>query len=252
MIECRDVYKSYGAIKVLKGITLTIGKGETFAIIGPNGAGKTTLFKVITGESRANSGSIHFEGEEITGLSASARVTRGLGRTFQVARILAGNTVLENLIIAVEARQRNLGVKPAWWRLGPAPDVVDEARALARRITMADKLDLSASFLSHGDRKRLEMGMTLALKPRVLMMDEPTAGMSPSDRHDIVNVIKRLRDEEGLTIMLTEHDMDVVSDLSDRVMVMNYGETVATGSMEEIRANPAVREIYLGEEADHA
>jgi branched-chain amino acid transport system ATP-binding protein len=252
VIECRNICKSYGPIEVLKGISLTIGQGETFAIIGPNGAGKTTFFRVVTGESPPNSGSVHLEGEDITRLSASARVRRGFGRTFQVARILGGNSVLENLVIAIEARQRNAGNAPSRWRLGPAPEVLAEATILARRIALAGKLESPASTLSHGDRKRLELGMTLALKPRVLLMDEPTAGMSPSDRLAIVAVVKRLRDEEGLTVVLTEHDMDVVADLSDRVMVMNYGEPVAVGTTAEIRADPSVREIYLGEESAHA
>jgi branched-chain amino acid transport system ATP-binding protein len=252
VIECRDIYKSYGRISVLKGISLSVAQGETFAIIGPNGAGKTTLFKVMTGESPVNSGTVHFRGEDITKLSASDRVARGFGRTFQVARILAGNTVLENLTIAIEARQRNAGARSAWLRLAPAPEIVTEARELARRIALGAKLDQLASFLSHGDRKRLELGVTLALRPSVLMMDEPTAGMSPSDRSDIVQVIKNLRKEEKLTIILTEHDMDVVTSLSDRVMVMNYGETIAIGNMEEVRSNPSVREIYLGEEVLHA
>lgn len=252
MIECSDIYKSYGKIAVLKGISLSVAQGETFAIIGPNGAGKTTFFKVVTGESPANSGSVRFNGEDITNLSASARVARGFGRTFQVARILPGNTVLDNLTIAIEARYRNEGARLGWLRLAPAPEVVTEARDLASRIALAAKLDQLASFLSHGDRKRLELGVTLALRPSVLMMDEPTAGMSPTDRHDILQVIKNLRNEGKLTIMLTEHDMDVVASLSDRVMVMNYGETVAVGTMDEIRSNASVREIYLGEETAHA
>ena len=252
MIECRNIYKSYGKISVLKGISLSVAQGETFSIIGPNGAGKTTFFKVVTGESPVDSGTVHFNGEDITGLSSSARVVRGVGRTFQGARMLPGNTFLENLVISIEAHHRNSGRKTGWFRLAPAAEIVAEARALARRIALAEKEDQLASFLSHGDRKRLELGVTLALRPSVLMMDEPTAGMSPSDRQDIVQVIKRLRDEESLTILLTEHDMNVVASLSDRVMVMNYGETVAIGDMEEIRSNAAVREIYLGEEASHA
>lgn len=247
MIECRAIHKSYGSIEVLKGITVRIETGESFALIGPNGAGKTTLFKVLTGEVPANSGSIHLDDKDITGLNASARVHMGIGRTFQVARIMTNNTVSENLIIAIEARLRS--EKNGFsFRLRPLPSVVDEAQAMAARLGLDSKLHEPASFLSHGDRKRLELGITLSLKPRILMMDEPTAGMSPSDRTSTIDMILRLRDEDKLTIMLTEHDMEVVSNLSDRIMVMNYGEQVAVGTFAEIQQNSAVREIYLGEE----
>ncbi|MDI6028934.1 ABC transporter ATP-binding protein [Corticibacterium sp. UT-5YL-CI-8] len=249
MIECRNIHKSYGAIAVLKGISISVAQGETFALIGPNGAGKTTFFKVLTGETPANSGSILFKGEEISRLNASARVHRGFGRTFQVARILPGNTVLENLVIAVEARLRNQGHRSGFG-LAPGREIVEEAASMARRTDLDDKLHQLASFLSHGDRKRLELGITLSLRPSVLMMDEPTAGMSPSDRRQTIDIILKLRAEEKLTILLTEHDMDVVFGLSDRIMVMNQGEPVAVGTIGEIRTNAAVREIYLGQD-DH-
>jgi len=247
MIECRSIHQSYGTIKVLKGITVRIETGESFALIGPNGAGKTTLFKVLTGEVPANSGTIHMDGRDITSLDASARVHLGVGRTFQVARIMSSNTVSENLIIAIEARMRSRH-EPQPFRLSPSPSVVEEAEAMALRLGLENKLQDPASFLSHGDRKRLELGITLSLKPRILMMDEPTAGMSSADRSSTIDMILRLREEDSLTMMLTEHDMEVVSNLCDRVMVMNYGEQVAVGTFAEIQQNSAVREIYLGEE----
>ncbi|MBZ6079082.1 ABC transporter ATP-binding protein [Microvirga puerhi] len=251
MIECTNIYKNYGAISVLKGISLNVAEQETFTVIGPNGAGKTTLFKVLTGEIPANSGTVTFKGEDITRLSASARVHRGFGRTFQVARVLPSNSVLENIVIALEARARQIERGPLR-QLRPTGRIKDEAVEVARRISLANKLDVPARFLSHGDRKRLELGITLALKPKILMMDEPTAGMSPSDRNATIDIILHVKDEDCLTIMLTEHDMDVVSQLSDRIMVMNYGETIAVGTLSEIRENAAVRDIYLGEEIGDA
>lgn len=251
MIECSKIYKSYGAIPVLKGISLTVAERETFTIIGPNGAGKTTLFKVLTGEVPANAGVVTFNGENITRLSASARVHRGFGRTFQVARILPCNSVLENLIIALEAGARRTE-RRSLLQLRPSDRTGDDAVEIAGRISLLNKMDVPARFLSHGDRKRLELGVTLALKPKILMMDEPTAGMSPGDRNATIDMIVRVKDEDRLTIMLTEHDMDVVAHLSDRIMVMNYGEAIAVGTLSEIRDNAAVRDIYLGEEIGDA
>lgn len=251
MIECANIHKSYGAIPVLKGISLNVAEQETFTVIGPNGAGKTTLFKVLTGEVPANSGTVTFMGQDVTRLSASARVHRGFGRTFQVARILPGNSVLDNIVIALEARRRRTE-RESVLQLHPSDTTRDEAAEVARRILLSNKLEVPARFLSHGDRKRLELGVTLALKPRILMMDEPTAGMSPADRSATIDMILRVKAEDRLTIMLTEHDMDVVSHLSDRIMVMNYGVSIAVGTLSEIRRNGAVRDIYLGEEIGDA
>lgn len=253
LIEATGLHKSYGAIPVLKNISLSVAERETFAIIGPNGAGKTTLFKVITGETSANQGTVRYAGDEVTSLPADRRAALGFGRTFQVARVFGSFTTRENIVIAVEARRRNAGeTLGRWYDFRPSPLTLAEADEAAVSVGLEDKRDVQASFLSHGDKKRLEIAITLALKPRVLMLDEPTAGMSPTDRAQSVELIAKVRAAHGVTVMLTEHDMDVVFGLANRIMVLNYGEIIAVGTPAEIRTNPAVREVYLGEESGHA
>lgn len=253
LLDVRDVHKSYGSVKVLKGVSLSIAKGETFAIIGPNGAGKTTLFKVMTGETPGDSGNILLDGESVTDRPAYRRVRGGMGRTFQVAKVYSEFTVAENVLVAVEARRGNENARAgAWWEWRPDSASMDEVFALLRDIGLHQKPDVEARLLSHGDRKRLELAVTLAGHPRILMLDEPTAGMSPADRTATVDLIARLRAERDVTIVMTEHDMAVIFGLAHRIMVMNYGETVACGSLEEVRANPMVQEIYLGREQSHA
>jgi branched-chain amino acid transport system ATP-binding protein len=235
---------------VLKNLTFSVRDKETFAVIGPNGAGKSTLFKALTGEKLPDSGSVHYNSRDVSRMPDYERVRLGFGRTFQVARIFPGHKVLENLIVAIEARERNSGARPGGlfgWR--PAHEIVAEAERLAQAIGLKSKKTLLAGFLSHGDKKRLEIGVTLALRPKILMMDEPMAGMSPNDRAQTVELIKRVRERNGVTVLLCEHDMDVVFGLADRVMVLNYGEIIAIGSGPEVRENPAVRAVYLGEGA---
>jgi branched-chain amino acid transport system ATP-binding protein len=251
-LECRNIFKSYGAIPVLKDISFDVGERETFAVIGPNGAGKTTLFKVLTGEVLAESGTVHYRGEDVSRLPANKRVKLGFGRTFQVARVYPAFTVLENVVVAVEARRRASGKTIALFRLQPEAETLDEARATAARVNLAGKADTEARFLSHGDKKRLEIAVTLALQPKILMLDEPTAGMSPGERSDTVELIARVRSESGMTALLVEHDMDVIFELADRILVLNYGEIVALGPGHDIRNDPAVREVYLGEELGDA
>jgi branched-chain amino acid transport system ATP-binding protein len=253
LLQATDIRKSYGAFEVLKGIGLSVGAGETFAIIGPNGAGKTTLFKTLTGESAPNGGRVMFDGQDVTAMPPHRRVHLGFGRTFQVARIFPALTVLENVIVAVEARMRASGEpRSKWFDWLPASHVADEAMALLSSLGLADFAPREARFLSHGDKKRLEFAVTLGGRPRILMLDEPTAGMSPADRGATKDLIAEIRRTHGVTVVLTEHDMDVIFGLAHRMMVLNYGEVVATGLPEEVRANPLVREIYLGQEMHRA
>jgi branched-chain amino acid transport system ATP-binding protein len=249
LLRVDGVRKNYGPIEVLHGVSLSVARGEVFAIIGPNGAGKTTMFKVMTGEVPSNGGTIHFEGRDVTRLPAHERVREGFGRTFQVARVFHDFTVRDNVIAAVEARRRNrrepLGPR---WRCAPSAEVRDEAMALLADVRLDPMAGEAARFLSHGDKKRLEFVIALAGRPSILMLDEPTAGMSPSDRADIAQLVARTRAERGITVVMTEHDMDVVFGLASRIMVMNYGEVVATGSVDEVRRDPKVREVYLGKE----
>ena len=253
LLVVEDVRKSYAQLEVLRGVSLSVQASEVFAIIGPNGAGKTTMFKVMTGELPSDGGRIRFNGEDVTHLPAFERVRRGFGRTFQVARVFRDFTVLENAIVAIEARRGHTG-EPlgSRWRCAPSQDVREEACVLLDDVKLSALAGQDARFLSHGDKKRLELAIALAGRPRVLMLDEPTAGMSPSDRAEIAALISRVRTERGITIVMTEHDMDVVFGLAHRIMVMNYGEVVATGTVEQVRNDPRVREVYLGKEMIHA
>ena len=188
--------------------------------------------------------------------AASPRIAAsraGIGRTFQVARVFAQGTVLDNAIVAVEARRRNVGQTTGpWHAIRPIAEIRDEAETRLLDIGLEGKRHVPAATLAHGDRKRLELVLALALEPQLLVLDEPTAGMSPPERQRTVALIAGLKEKSGLTLLLTEHDMGVVNELADRLMVLNYGAVVAEGTGAEIRANPVVREVYLGQEMLHA
>ncbi len=249
LLQIEQLRISYGQLEVIKGVSLDVARGETFAVIGPNGAGKTTLFKAITGEAAISGGTVRFDGQDITRMPVHLRARSGFGRTFQVARVFQGLTVVGNVISSVELRMRGAGQSCGpWFGWRPAPAVVDEAEQLLADLALGHVRHVEARFLSHGDKKRLEIALVLAQQPRILMLDEPTAGMSHSDRLGIVELIQRLRRDRGVTVMLTEHDMDVIFGLADRIMVMNYGEVIAIGTPAEVRASPMVREVYLGKE----
>jgi branched-chain amino acid transport system ATP-binding protein len=248
-LEITSVFKSYGPLPVLKDVSLSVQQGEIFAIIGPNGAGKTTLFKVMTGEIPSDGGRISFLGEDVTRLPAHIRVRKGMGRTFQVARVFLDFTVWENVVVAIEARRRNAGERVSGiFSITPSEEISREAEALISSMGIAHIMHRQANYLSHGDKKRLEFLIALALKPQALMLDEPTAGMSPSDRMGVGTLIREISEKHEITVIMTEHDMDIVFDLADRIMVLNYGEIVTTGTVADIRSNPSVKEVYLGKE----
>lgn len=249
ILEADGIDQAYGSIKVLKNVGFAVEEFETLAIIGPNGAGKTTLFKVLTGEVAPTKGSIKFAGREIVNVPIEGRAHLGIARTFQVARVFQSFSVLENAIVAIESRRRGAGETVGLFGSPrPITEVRDEASRWIERVGLGAVAGYESRFLSHGDKKRLEIAMALCLKPRIMMMDEPTAGMSPSDRHAVVDLIRSLREELRLTLLLTEHDMDVVFGLASRVMVLNYGQRIAIGTCEEVRGHEAVRAVYLGEE----
>lgn len=253
MLLATDVVKDYPSVKVLKRVNLSIAEGDSFAVIGPNGAGKTTLFKVLTGEVFADSGTVRFEGDDVTRMPEWNRVRLGFGRTFQVARVFSELTAEENVVIAIEAYERNLGRRPS--RLlacSPSREVRDAVEQTLLEVGLIDKRDEPARLLSHGDKKRLELAMSLALRPRILMLDEPTAGMSPADRRAATELIAAIRERHQMTIVLTEHDMEVVFGLASRVAVLHQGAVVATGTPAQVRDDAMVREIYLGSEPVHA
>jgi branched-chain amino acid transport system ATP-binding protein len=248
LLEVRDIGKSYGTFRALTKVNFAVYDGETFAIVGPNGAGKTTLFRVMTGEVFHDEGDVVFLDRDISSLPAHARVCLGLGRTFQIARVFAEFSALTNVIVAIEARNRNRRVSGTLLSVTPTTEVHEEAAQRLASIGLGNELDTEARHLSLGDKKRLELALTLALEPVVLLLDEPTAGMSPTERHTIIDLISEIKAALGLTIILTEHDMDFVFRLSKRIMVMNQGQVVLVGNQEELRESVMVREIYLGKE----
>jgi branched-chain amino acid transport system ATP-binding protein len=253
LLVATDVVKDYPSVKVLKSVNLSVAEGDTFAVIGPNGAGKTTLFKVLSGEVFADSGTVHFEGDDVTRMSEWKRVLRGFGRSFQVARVFLELTTEENVVIAIEACERNRGRRPA--RLlacRPSPEVCDMVHQTLLEVGLVDKRRVPARLLSHGDKKRLELAMSLALRPRILMLDEATAGMSPADRRAATELIATIRSRYRMTIVLTEHDMEVVFGLASRVAVLHQGAMVAIGTPAQVRDDAMVREIYLGSRTGHA
>ncbi|MGY6632179.1 MAG: ABC transporter ATP-binding protein [Alkalilacustris sp.] len=255
ILAARGLFKGYGKLPVLRDVTLEVREGERHVIIGPNGAGKTTLFKVLSGELRPDAGTIAFRGRDITAAPGFRRVREGFGRSFQVARIFPALSVLDNLVVALEAA--GAGRKGAdagrGWRLSgrPAAAVHRRAHDILEELGLIRSLASPAALLSHGDKKRLELAQILALEPEILFLDEPTAGMSPADRKGAVRMIDALVRSRGMTLVLTEHDMGVVFELGSRLTVLHYGEVVATGAPDEVRTNPTVREIYLGQSVPH-
>ena len=244
MLELRNVSKRFGGVVATDDVTLEIARGEVHALIGPNGAGKTTLVAQISGMLPVDTGRIVFEGEEITHLKAHARVRAGLARSYQVTSIFRRFTVLGNLALAVQARS---GSSFSFWRpLAAEAALVDEARTLAREVGLSEKADTLAANLSHGDQRALEVGLALATRPRLLLLDEPMAGMGPQESARIIELIERLR--ASLTVLLVEHDMDAVFRLASRISVLVNGRLIASGSPPAIRLDPEVRKAYLGDE----
>lgn len=246
-IQAKGVFKNYGEIQVLKDVSLDVMPGTTHAVIGPNGAGKTTLFKVLSGEVFANEGTVKFEGRDVSRVHGYSRVRSGIGRTFQVARVFGEECVMDNMALAIESREA--GKRHNVFRslkVSRSSAVLDECMEILTSVGLACRTHQQAGVLAYGERKRLELAMTLALKPRMLLLDEPMAGMSPGDRVAAVELLSKISKELSISILLTEHDMSVVFALADHVTVLNYGEVIASGSPDEVKASPLVREVYLG------
>lgn len=248
LLEARGVWRGYGRIQVLRNVDLSIGRGESHVVIGPNGAGKSTLFKVLAGELFPSQGSVLFDGQDVSRVPEWKRVRLGLGRTFQVARVFPELSVEQNMATAVAAAARNRGERLAPWRLGAPRAISERVADLLDDVGLSNHAAEVASTLAYGDRKRLELGMTVALEPSILLLDEPTAGMAKTDRHASVNLIKRVAQRHGLSLLLTEHDMDVVFGLATRLTVLHQGAVIASGEPETVRNNERVREVYLGHE----
>jgi branched-chain amino acid transport system ATP-binding protein len=241
-IELKGVRKSFGKTAIINGVDLAIPGGERHAIIGPNGAGKSTLFNLISGRFPASEGSIVLNGEDITGLKPYEINRKGLSRSFQVTNIFHRMSVYENIRCGV---LWSLGYRYSFWhRVGGLRTVKRRAEEVLERIGLARRRDVLAGVLSYAEQRALEIGITIAGGAAAILLDEPTAGMNRSETTAAVELIRSVT--EGKTLIMVEHDMGVVFDLADRISVLVYGEIIATGKPEEIRANPAVQEAYLG------
>jgi branched-chain amino acid transport system ATP-binding protein len=244
-LQLRGIEKRYGANAALQDVDLSVPDGQLRAIIGPNGAGKSTLFGVITGEHRPDRGHVLFHGRDVTRLSPPRRVLAGMARAFQVAHVFPALTVAENMSVAVLAAQRRGFV--FWRSLGRTLDAARLESAL-ERVRLTRLAGRQARHLSQGDRKRLEIGMALALGASLLLLDEPTAGMSPEETEETVRLVRELWEAGGLTVVLTEHDMNVVFGLAQEVTVLEQGRVLCSGEPADIRSRPDVIEAYLGED----
>ena len=243
ILETRDLCHDFKGLQVLFDVGLTVDQGEHHAIIGPNGAGKTTLFNVITGTYRPSGGQFFFKEQDITGLPPYKLARRGLGRSFQITSTFEKQTVFQNIRMGVMSRQ---GVRfDCWRRVAGLASVTREADEILASIGLTAERDVLACQLSYGKHRALEVSMALSTNPDLVMLDEPTAGMSKEETHATVELIKRLT--RGKSMVIVEHDMDVVFTLADRITVLYYGSILASGPPEEIRENQAVRDAYLGD-----
>jgi len=245
LLSVEELCKSFGALRASDGISLEVAEGETHAVIGPNGAGKTTFISQLAGTLRPDGGRIAFAGEDVTGLPAARRARRGLARSFQITSLFLDFTALQNVALAVLAHSGRTG----FWRDARSdPALLDPASSVLETIGFArDKFNVPAANLSHGEHRQLEVAMALATQPRLLLLDEPMAGMGIEESQRMIALLASLK--RRLSIVLVEHDMDAVFRLADRISVLVYGRIIATGTPERIRANEEVRRAYLGEDS---
>ena len=241
-LSLTDVSKAFGGLKAVDGVALSVEPGERRALIGPNGAGKTTLFNLISGELPPSEGRIALFGRDVTALPPHRRAALGLARTYQITNLFPSLTVLENLLLAVQGLERT---KLAFLRpVASYRHLFERARAVLDSVGLGGKEGDVVKNLSHGEQRQMEVAMALASRPRLLLLDEPTAGLSPAESLTMTALLKTL--DAGITLLVIEHDMDVAFALTDRVTVLHNGRVVADGSREEVRASPLVKEIYLG------
>jgi len=248
-LELDGLRKSFGKTEIIRGVSLSIGRGERHAVIGPNGAGKSTLFNLITGRFPATGGKVRLHGEDLAGLQPFQINRKGLSRSFQITNIFPAMTVFENVRCSLLWTK---GYRYSFWNIvARSRDLTEAAEAILEQINLTARRDLPAGVLSYAEQRALEIGITIAGGADVIMLDEPTAGMSHSETDYIVDLIRQVT--VGKTLIMVEHDMGVVFGLADRISVLVYGEIIASGKPEDVRADPKVQEAYLGAalEADH-
>jgi branched-chain amino acid transport system ATP-binding protein len=243
VLEVAGISKSFGGFRAVSDVSLSVETGQIAAVIGPNGAGKSTLFNLITGHLRPDSGAVRLDGRDITGAAPHKIVRMGVGRSFQRTNIFAKLTVFENLQAAFlvhNGRGRDFWSKASsLYR--------DETERLLASIGLTEQRDTLAGTLSYGNQKQVELGLALASDPALLLLDEPTAGMSATETHETIRLIEKIASERALTLLFTEHDMEVVFQISQKIAVLHQGRVIAEGTPQEVRADPEVRRVYLGE-----
>jgi branched-chain amino acid transport system ATP-binding protein len=243
VLEVRELSKSFGGFQAVGGVSFGVRRGGISAIIGPNGAGKTTLFNLITGHVAPDRGRVVLNGRDITGIAPHDLCRLGLGRSFQRTNIFPRLTVRENVQAAFLSHRRR-----GWNVFTPVERLYrEETVALLESVGLATRAGEVAGFLSHGGQKQLELGLALALEPEILLLDEPTAGMSATETHESIRLLERVARARGLTLLFTEHDMEVVFSIAERILVLHQGRVIAEGTPAEVRQDPDVRRVYLGE-----
>ena len=244
MLEVRGLYKHFGGVVAVDRVNLSVNAGEVHALIGPNGAGKTTLIAQVSGSLAADGGEINFLGKDLTRAPQHARVKAGLARSYQITSIFRRFSVLDNLALAVQARS---GSSLSFWRpVAGEKALFDEAEEIASQVNLHGKKDRVAMTLAHGEQRALEVGLALATRPQLVLLDEPMAGMGPEESQRMIELIKRIRSQ--VTVLLVEHDMDAVFRLADRISVLVNGRVIASGAPADIRLDPEVKRAYLGDE----
>jgi branched-chain amino acid transport system ATP-binding protein len=246
ILELQGIYKDFEGLEVLFGINLGVQQGERHAIIGPNGAGKSTIFNIITGKYLPSKGKVFFKGMDVTGTSPYKLNRHGLARSFQITNIFRTMTVFQNVRNAILSRNKiryNL-----FSRLDRMKNIQEQTEKVLEQIGLQDRKDVLAGLLSYGQQRALEIGLTIATEPELILLDEPTAGMSSEETREAVKLIGRVT--QGKTLIIVEHDMEVVFSLADRITVIYYGEILASGPPDEIRQNQKVKDAYLGEEKE--